>query len=97
MMREAPETGPGLQQKVPAPGTMVIKEKENLEANHHPGRKELFCFEREREGGREGEREGAHKLGRSRGRRRERIPSRLHAVSTEPDVGLELRYHGITT
>ena len=37
----------------------------------------MFIFERERAG--EGQRE----------RGRERIPSRLHAVSAEPNVGLE--------
>ena len=35
--------------------------------------------------------------GREREREREKIPSRLHAVSTEPDVGLELRNHEIVT
>ena len=40
-------------------------------------------FERERE------REGAH-AGKGRERGRERISSRLHVVSTEPDAGLEL-------
>ena len=30
-------------------------------------------------------------------RRRERIPSRLYAVSTEPDVGLEPTNHEIMT
>ena len=45
--------------------------------------------ERERE---EREREGARVLheGGQRERKRERIPSRLHTVSGEPDVGLEL-------
>ena len=37
-----------------------------------------YLFEREREGEEEAEREG------------ERIPSRLHTVSTEPDLGLDL-------
>ena len=38
------------------------------------------------------ERESAckHKLGRGRERGRERIPSRLHTVSAEPDAGLHL-------
>ena len=36
------------------------------------------------------ERKRAHKQGRGRERRRERISSRLHAVSTEPDMGLNL-------
>ena len=35
--------------------------------------------------------------GRGRERGRERIPSRLHAVSTEPDVEPELMNHGIMT
>ena len=39
---------------------------------------------------RERERESAHEQGRDRERRRERIPSRLLAVSTEPDKGLRL-------
>ena len=30
-----------------------------------------------------------HEQGRSRERGRERIPSRLHTVNTEPEVGLE--------
>ena len=34
-------------------------------------------------------RERKHELGRGREKERERIPSRLHAVSTEPDEGLE--------
>ena len=36
-------------------------------------------------------------LGRGRERERERIPSRLHAVSTEHKVGLQLTNHGIMT
>ena len=40
-------------------------------------------FERESKTGREGG--------------REKIPSRLHAVSAEPDVGLELTNHEIVT
>ena len=35
------------------------------------------------------EREGKYKLGRDRERQRERIPSRLHAVSMKPNVGLD--------
>ena len=38
----------------------------------------------------EREREDMHKQGRGRDRGRESIPSRLWALSTEPDVGLEL-------
>ena len=34
--------------------------------------------------------------GRERKREKERIPSRLHAVSTEPDVWLELTNHEIS-
>ena len=41
------------------------------------------------EGQREGEREGESGLGR--------IPSRLHAVSPEPEAGLELTKCGIMT
>ena len=41
----------------------------------------LFLRQRERE----------CKQGRGRKRGRQRIQSRLHAVSTEPDVGCELR------
>ena len=47
--------------------------------------------EREREGEGEGERE------REREREKERIPSRLHAVRTEPDVGLSLMNGEIMT
>ena len=35
--------------------------------------------------------------GREREREGERIPSRLHAVSAEPNVGLELRNHAMMT
>ena len=49
----------------------------------------LFSFERERE--------GEHEWGRSRERGRHRIRSRLQAVRTEPDVGLELMNHKIMT
>ena len=38
----------------------------------------------------ERERETEHERGRGRERGRHRIPNRLQAVSTEPDVGLEL-------
>ena len=37
------------------------------------------------------------KQGRGRERGRERIPSRLCAVNTEPDVGLEPTNHEIVT
>ena len=49
----------------------------------------FFCclFERERE------RERDREEGRSRERGSERIPSRLHAVSAKPDVGLDLTNH----
>ena len=36
-------------------------------------------------------------MGRGRETGRERIPSRLHAVSTEPEAGLELMNHEIVT
>ena len=49
----------------------------------------LIYFERERE--REKEREREHAWGRGREREGEReSPSRLHTVSAEPDMGLEL-------
>ena len=35
------------------------------------------------------ERESEHKQGRGRKKGRERIPSRLQAVSIEPDMGLQ--------
>ena len=38
----------------------------------------------------EGEKEQVGGTERERERERERVPSRLHAVSTEPDTGLEL-------
>ena len=47
----------------------------------------LIYFERERMGG---------GRGRERERERERIPSRLHAVSTEPNAGLKLTDREIT-
>ena len=47
----------------------------------------LFIL-RERE--RESERGSMSEQGSGRERRRERIPSRLHTASTEPDTGLEL-------
>ena len=42
----------------------------------------MFIFERERE---------RERVGEQQRERRQRIPNRLHAVSTEPDVGLGLR------
>ena len=36
-----------------------------------------------------------HELGRGRQRGRERIPNRLHTVSSEPDMGLDPLYHEI--
>ena len=45
----------------------------------------------------ERERMHVHEQGRDRERERERIPSRLRAVSAEPDVGLELTNHEIMT
>ena len=56
----------------------------------------MISFERERERERQRERE---RLSTSRGgaeRRRDRIPSRLHGISAEPDVGLELTNNEIT-
>ena len=47
----------------------------------------FVCFERKTE--------RDHEQGRGRGR--EGIPSRLHTVSTEPDVGLELTNPEIMT
>ena len=43
------------------------------------------------------EREREHTQWRGRERGRKRIPSRLHAVSAEPDVGLDLTNREITT
>ena len=43
------------------------------------------------------EKESKQEQGRGRDRGRERIPSRLHAVSAEPDAGLELTNHEIMT
>ena len=54
-------------------------------------------FERERERERETERERASKHEQGRGRGRERISSRLHAVSTQLDSGLDLNNHKIMT
>ena len=42
-------------------------------------------------------RECAREQGRSRERGRERIPSRFHAVSAEPNVGLKLTNREIMT
>ena len=49
----------------------------------------MFIYIGEKEKQREREKE--HKQGRSRERGRETIPSRLHAVSAEPNAGLDLR------
>ena len=46
----------------------------------------MYSFLRERE--RERERDHERERGRERGK--QRIPSRLHTVSAEPDVGLSL-------
>ena len=40
---------------------------------------------------------GVRSRERERERERERIPSRLHAISAEPNVGLDLTNHEITT
>ena len=45
----------------------------------------------------ERERERESKWGRGREKGRERIPSRLHTVSTEPNVGLQLTNSEIMT
>ena len=42
-------------------------------------------------------REKEHEQGRGRERQRGRIPSSLHAVSVEPDVGLKVMNHEIMT
>ena len=60
----------------------------------------LFIFERERERERERENERERKRTSKEGAERERgerIPSRLHAVSTEPDIGLSPMNHEIIT
>ena len=59
--------------------------KDIFETNENMFRFFKISFERERE------REEA--LGRGRERRRKRIPRMLHAVSAEPNVGLELTNH----
>ena len=51
----------------------------------------FICFERERE------HTQVLEQGRGREKERERILSRLHTVSTEPDMGLELMNHEIVT
>ena len=53
----------------------------------------FIYFERERER----ERECMCVQGRGRDRGKERIPSRLHTVSTEPNVGLDLMNREIMT
>ena len=53
--------------------------------------------ETERERASEHKSEGAHEQERARGTKRERIPSRLRAVSTEPDVRLKLKISEIMT
>ena len=55
----------------------------------------FIYFAREREKQREGEKERVGKGGAERKGERERIPSRIHAVSTEPDTGLNLTNHQI--
>ena len=57
-----------------------------------PFKKCLFIL-RERQGERESERDRENEPGRGR----ERIPSRVHAVSAEADVGLDLTNHEIIT
>ena len=41
--------------------------------------------------------EGVHEQGRGREKGRERVPSRLHTVSTEPDAGPKLTNREIMT
>ena len=57
----------------------------------------LPSFQIERERASEHKSEGAHEQERARGTKRERIPSRLRAVSTEPDVRLKLKISEIMT
>ena len=57
----------------------------------------LIYFEKERERESESTSLCLHELGRGRGRGRERIPSRFHAVSAEPDTRLHLTNHEIMT
>ena len=45
----------------------------------------------------ERERENAQEHEQEKGREREKIPSRLHRVSTEPDVGRRCTNHEIMT
>ena len=45
----------------------------------------------------ERDRESKQGRGRERERGRKRIPSRLHAVSTETDAGLRLTHHEVMT
>ena len=61
----------------------------------------MFIFERYRERDRQRERETERERepgrDRERGRHRTQVGSRLRAVSTEPDAGLELTNLGILT
>ena len=50
----------------------------------------FLIFKSLREKERERERESELELARNRERKRERIPSRLHAVSAEPNSGLDI-------
>ena len=63
------------------------------------GRERVQVEEGQREKGREGDGERGREGERERGRERERerIPSRLHAVSVEPDTGLNLMNGEIMT
>ena len=103
-----PRRGP-LQQAIPLPRTLALPQSKRIhpepnEASLHVAPSKAldlisniiyvyfnFYFERESasvsQGGAERERE----------RGRQKIPSRLHTVSTEPKVGLELTNHEIVT
>ena len=50
-----------------------------------------------REGGGNDHKQGGAERERETERQRERLPSRLHAISTEPNAGLELTNREIVT
>ena len=66
----------------PTLGVEITKKKKIFVLNVH-----LFTFERERE----------HEWERGRQRGRQRIPSRPHAASIDPDTGLEPTTYEIVT
>ena len=86
--RDGPSHPPGGDPKVFQDGSTFWDLQESPLGPPSPTLKET-----EREGGREGGSE--HRRGRGRGR--QRIPSRLRAVRTEPDVGLEPTNREIVT